>query len=461
MKFLRVVMVLPLWFCFAQEPDAPARAQPVPEEPVPAADFPNRPVQGQDVTTSKSGQFRVSGAEPKVRGTLSFLAEDAKTDFLGLTQEKDEWKVPISIILHGQQGGPIPKRSIVIDLQWGELGFKLIIHVHLAQGIDINRLRSAVLTSLVYEKSLRTIKPGPLDERLLVRPWLVEGLSEVIDWRRGKSDRRLYQRIFQAGGLYQLEEMLDISQAQFDDSDGAMRAAFRVSSGGLMMALLEQPAGMEAFRSFMGEAAQFGGDMPVLLRKHFPGLNLSQKSLEKWWALQMANQSRNSLSEVMSIEETERELREALKLRFRDELGIARDRELSAWQELSALDEGARLYGVRHAEESLVRLSYRCFPSYRNLLMEYQVVLRAIVQPRKKFNVASKLSELEETRLLMSQRGKRAVDYLDWFEITRARQTSGVFDDYMKLKQRLDQGLMQREDHVSRYLNRAEKIYHR
>ena len=93
--------------------------------------------------------------------------------------------------------------------------------------------------------------------------------------------------------------------------------------------------------------------------------------------------------------------------------------------------------------------------------MEYQAVLRAIVQPRKKFNVASKLAELEETRLLMSQRGKRAVDYLDWFEITRARQTSGVFDDYIKLKQRLDQGLMQQEDHLSRYLNRAEKIYHR
>ncbi len=461
MKFLRVLIALPLWFCFAQEPTPPARAQPVPEEPVPAADFPNRPVPGQDVTTSKSGQFRVSGAEPKVRGTLSFLAEDAKTDFLGLTQEKDEWKVPISIILHGQQGNPIPKRSIVIDLQWGELGFKLMIHVHLAQGIDVTRLRSAVLTSLVYEKSLRTIKPGPLDERLLVRPWLVEGLSEMIEWRRGKSDRRPYQAIFQAGGLYQLEEMLDFSQQQFDDSDGAMRAAFRISAGGLMMALLEQPAGMQAFRSFMGEAAQFGGDMPVLLRKHFPGLNLSQKSLEKWWALQMANQSRNSLSEVMSIAETERELQAALKLRFRDELGIARDRELSAWQELSALDEGARFYGVRHAEESLVRLSYRCFPSYRNLLMEYQAVLRAIVQPRKKFNVASKLAELEETRLLMSQRGKRAVDYLDWFEITRARQTSGVFDDYIKLKQRLDQGLMQQEDHLSRYLNRAEKIYHR
>jgi hypothetical protein len=456
MKSLWVVAALPLCFCLAQEP-----GKPVPPVPMPPVDILDRPDVAQSITTSKSQQFRLSGAEAKVRGTLAFLAEDAKTDFLELAREKDEWKIPISIILHGQQGDPIPKNSIVNDLQWGDDGFKLNLHVHLAQGIDNKRLRSAVLTTLVYEKSLRTIKPGPLEDRLLVRPWLVEGLTEVIEWRRGKSDRRLYQAVFQAGGLFQLEEMLDMSQQDYYDSDGATRAAFRVSSGGLMMALLEQPSGMEAFRSFIAEAAQFGGDMPVLLRKHFPGLNLSQKSLEKWWALQMANQARQSLTEVMAITETERELAQALKLRFRDEDGIPRDRELSAWQELTELDEAARVFAVRHAEEALVRLSYRCFPSYRHLLLEYQSVLRAIARPNKKIDVAAKLTELEETRLLMNQRGKRAVDYLDWFEITRARETSGVFDDYMKLKQRLDQGLLQRDDHLSRYLDRAEKIYER
>jgi hypothetical protein len=455
MNMLRAIACLPLCFCFAQEPATPAPAG------IPAMEFADRPVEGMTLTTSASRQFRISGSEPKLRGTLAFLAEDAKTDFLALSQEKDAWKVPISIILQGEQGEPIPKRSIVIDLQWGEDGFKLNVLVHLAQGLDHVRLRSAILSTLIYEKSLRTMKPGPLEERLLVRPWLVEGLAEVIDWRRGKSDRRLYQAIFQAGGLYPLEEMLDMSQQQFDESDSAMRAAFRVSAGGLMMALLEQPSGADAFRSFMSEAAQFGGDMPVLLRKHFPGLNLSQKSLEKWWALQMANQSRHSLTEVMSIQETELALTEALKLRFRDEQGIARDRELGAWKELAALPEGARLFGVRHAEESLVRLSYRCFPSYRSLLKEYQTLLQAIVNTPKKYDIAAKLRDLDETRLLMMQRGKRSIDYLDWFEITRARETSGVFDDYMKVKQRLDQGIMQHEDHISRYLDRAEKIYQR
>lgn len=458
MKRAGWLVILPMVYCHAQEPATPPSAVPVAE---PVVEFPDLIAAGNVITTSSSEQFRVSGADPKLRATIAFLAENAKGDFLALTKEKDQWKVPISIMLHGQQGDAIPRRSIVIDLQWGEDGFKLNLHAHLAQGIDHTRMRSAILATLVYEKSLRTIKPGPLDERLLVRPWLVEGLAEMIEWRRGNYDRRLYQSIFQAGGLYQLEELLDLSQKEFDESDSAMRTAFRVSSCGLMMALLEQPDGVQAFSSFMNEAAQFGGDMPLLLRKHFPSLNLSQKSLEKWWTLQLANQARNSLSEVMNIAETENALAQALKLRFRDENGIARDRDISAWQELAALDEGARLISVRHAEESLVRLSYRCFPSYRKLLSDYQALLRAMVQPKPKTDIAAKLRELEEARLLMSQRGKRAVDYLDWFEITRARETSGVFDDYMKLKKRLDQGLLQHQDHLSKYLDRADKIYQR
>ena len=454
------MLILCSWWCHAQELVAPALA-PKNAVEIPPQVGSDKPITGQEVTRSKSLQFRISGADPKLRGTVSFLAEQAKTDFLGLTEKKDEWKIPISVVLHGKQGDLIPKQTLVMDLQYGEDGFKLIINVHLAQGIEQQRFHSAVLSALVYERSLRTLKSGPLDERLIVRPWLVEGLSEVLAWKRGEGDRRLYQAIFQAGGLYNLEDMLGVSQAVYDDYDSAMRTAFRVSAGGLMMALIEQPSGHEAFRSFLAEAARFGGEMPLLLRKHFPGLNLSKKSLEKWWALQMANQSRFSLSEVMSIVETELMLADALKLRYRNEEGLAVDRDINSWAELAALDEGARIFGVRHAEEALVRLSYRCFPSYRPVLQDYQLVLHEIIKHSKKSDIAAKLNQLDESRVLMSQRGKRAADYLDWFEITRARETRGVFDDYMKLKQRLDQGLMQNDDHISKYLELAEKLYKR
>ncbi len=43
-------------------------------------------------------------------------------------------------------------------------------------------------------------------------------------------------------------------------------------------------------------------------------------------------------------------------------------------------------------------------------------------------------------------------DYLDWFEITRARDTSGEFDDYLRMKDDLRRERSGGTDPVSRYL---------
>ena len=163
--------------------------------------------------------------------------------------------------------------------------------------------------------------------------------------------------------------------------DGATRAAFRVSSGALVMALLEQPQGKEGFRAFLTDVAAYEGEMPGLLRKHFPELNLSETSLAKWWALQLANKGGlNLLTDILTIQQTETALAEALRLNFRTEEGIVQPKELAAWPELAALKEPERIAAVRLAQDALVRLSYRCFPSYRPLLAEYQLVLGAIVE---------------------------------------------------------------------------------
>ena len=53
------------------------------------------------------------------------------------------------------------------------------------------------------------------------------------------------------------------------------------------------------------------------------------------------------------------------------------------------------------AQDALVRLSYRCFPSYRPMLAEYQLVLDAIGKNKTK-DVANRLAELDETRATMT-----------------------------------------------------------
>ena len=416
---------------------------------------------GLDKVISRSKQFRIGGGDGLVRGTVAILAEETKDELLRLTQENDEWKIPVTIILHGKTGDPMPPRTVSMELLVSENGYDLRMDVHLSCGIERERFKYAATSALLYERSLRG-RAATADERPLhVPPWLADGLLEATDWRLNRSDRRLYEALFKTGGLFKIDDLMAIDENGFENLDGATRAAFRVSSGALVMALLEQPQGKQGFREFLSDVAGFEGEMPTLLRKHFPELNLSETSLAKWWTLQLATKGGlTQLTDILTINQTEAALSEALHLNFRSEEGILQQKELSAWPELASLKEPERTAAVRLSQDALVRLSYRCFPSYRPILSEYQILLTAIAK-NKTADVAARLVALQDTRTTMKAKAARARDYLDWFEITRARETSGVFDDYMRLKDRLKANPHQRKDELSLYLDKMDKIFYR
>jgi hypothetical protein len=414
-----------------------------------------------DLVISRSKQFKVGGGDGIVRASVAMLAEETKDELLRLTGEKDEWKVPITIILHGKPGDPMPPRTVNMELFVNEAGYDLRMDVHLSRGIEQERFKYAATSALLYERSLRGRTRADDNRPLLVPPWLADGLLEATAWRLDRSDRRLYEALFRTGGLFKIDDLFGIDANEFEDLDGATRAAFRVTSGALVMALLEQPQGKEGFLAFLSEVAGFEGEMPTLLRKHFPELNLSETSLAKWLQLQLAAKGAlNPLTDILTITKTEAALGEALKLNFRTEEGIVQQKDLDAWPELGGLKEPERIAAVRLAQDALVRLSYRCFPSYRPLLSEYQLILTAISK-NKTADVAARLAALQQTRETMNAKAARARDYLDWFEITRARETSGVFDDYMRLKDRLKANPRKRKDEVSDYLDKMERIFHR
>lgn len=441
--------------------EEPPRAVPVaPDAPVPVRPPASPPSPADNRSLSRSGQFHISGGDSAIRGSLAIVAENAKDELLHLLGEQDKWKVPVILTLHGTQNDPPKAQPIAFDLIYDESGFTLLLNIHLGHGIEQDRFEKSVTMALVYERCLREKPPKALDAPLIAPPWLVEGLREAMAWRAKRSDRRLYESIFKRGGLYDLDSLFAVKDAEFDALDAATRSAFRVSSGALVMALLEQPQGMEGFRAFLKEAPEFAGDMPILLHKHFPGLNISERSLAKWWGLQMANMASAPLTEVLNVQETETMLQNALQLHFRNAEGVTSAKPISEWQQLSALDPAARAAAVRPAQEELVRLSYRCFPSARPLLLEYQQVLANLANNNTS-TCGRQIESLAATRAFMNQRVKRAADYLDWFEITRARETSGAFHDYLRLKERLAAPRTRRNDPVSIYLDRMQEAFGR
>lgn len=422
--------------------------------------------EGPDRVISGTGQFRITGGEPQDRAAIAVLAEEAKDELLRLTEEKDSWldsKVAINVVLHGKPGDPLPMRTVATNIQVSEAGYGIRLDVHLSRGIEPERFKFAATSALIYERALRGRPTNDSDTPFLVPPWLVDGLREATAWRLDQSDRRLYQALFKTGGLFKTDDLFALNERSFEDIDAAMRAAFRVSSGSLVMALLQQPQGKEGFRKFLADVAAYEGEMPALLRKHFPELNLSETSLSKWWALQLANiGGQNLTTDVLTVAQTETALGEALRLDFRTPEGIVQQKDLSAWPEVAALPEPERLKAVQLSQEALVRLSYRCFPSYRAILAEYQLALGAIAK-NKTQDLAAQLTALDERRATMTAKAQLARDYLDWFEISRARpnDTTGVFDDYIRLKDRLKANPRQRTDDLSKYLDRMDAIFTR
>ncbi|MBM3863891.1 MAG: hypothetical protein FJ385_08100 [Verrucomicrobia bacterium] len=405
-------------------------------------------------------QFRASGGDARDCGTAVMLAGQTSGELRKLTGIDPAWKVPVHLRLHGRAGERPPPQPVVMRLIDVDGARELRVDIHLFHGIDPPRLARVVVEALVHEQALAA-GVGDSATPLRVPPWLTEGLLEAIDWSLERSDRRLYRSLFEQGGIIRTEELFETDDADYKALDAATLAAFRVSAGAMVMALLEQPQGQEGFRAFLREVPTHAGEIRPLLARHFPALNLSETSLAKWWALQLANKGGlNTLTDVPGIDSTEAALADALKLRFRTPEGIILDRDIDDWPALGELDEAARLDAVAAADEALVRLSHRCFPSYRTVLADYRSVLAALGRNETR-DIAKRLGALAETRRTMTARAARGRDYLDWFEITRARETSGAFDDYLRLRERLRERPQVRQDPLSQYLDRMNRLFDR
>ncbi len=410
---------------------------------------------------SASGQFGVSGGTVELRSSLALQAEAERRRFhelLGLG--KEPVSIPVEILLHGQPGDAARTRAIEMELRFTKETHFLNIHVDLSRGVDHEPLRKAILQALISGRSLKDVPPGSLEAPVRVPVWLLEGLLEADRWRRGAGDRRLYDGVFKSEGRFSIDEVLGMGPTEHSRLDGVSREMFRVLSGALVMALLEQPKGRASLASFCTEVATFQGEMPILLRRHFPGLNLSENSLMKWWALTLAKLSDAPLTDSMTIAETERQLEEALALRFEED-GLARRLRLEERGQAPEFDERARLAAIRPAQQALNRLSYRCFPSYRPLLLDYQEWLIDWATGKEgEEDLDAMLRDLAETRAIMEGRALRARDYLDYMEIAGASELSGSFEDYLRLKRDLEERpRVEKKDPVSAYLDRMEAVY--
>src|SRR5262245_16267598 len=107
-------------------------------------------------STSPSRQFVIYGADAKVRGAISGLAEQTKTNLLKLMRQRDDWKTPVVVNLQPQQTNApeIPPA----DLRFSQTGFgiKLQLDLTISRNLDVSlverELLRAILLEMIYRK---------------------------------------------------------------------------------------------------------------------------------------------------------------------------------------------------------------------------------------------------------------------------------------------------------------------
>ena len=135
-------------------------------------------------STSPSRQFVIYGADAKVRGAISGLAEQTKTNFLALFRQRDDWKTPVVINLQSQQSN-LPELPPA-DLRFSQTGFgiKLQLDLTISKNVDVSlverELLRAILLEMVYRK-----QPHITAGAVLVEPpdWLIDGVLALAPGR--------------------------------------------------------------------------------------------------------------------------------------------------------------------------------------------------------------------------------------------------------------------------------------
>ncbi len=419
-------------------------------------------IQNEGRSESENGLLVVHGASFRLRAAVTQDGEELMETLGKLTGELKGGDNPIVVELfppvRGKKSMVRPEFFIIPQSQGG--GYRLQINVRLGRGNSFVQkdLRREMLKMLVIERSLRGQEVLEAGAELEVQPWLLDGLEEALLWQENRGDRRVYLSLAQSGGWMEVEKLVEVNETESFDALG--RELFRASAGALLMALLDQADGKKAMISYLSEAALHQGEELSLIRRHFPEVNLGRKGLEKWWSLAVVKMAEKPLSESMTIPETEVRLEQILRLHFKSEDGSPELKPLDAWIEMATLPIAQRVEVVRPTVDLLTALSYRCFPSYRELIAGYLRVLSDMAkgEPEKIDETLINLAAFRKGEL---DRHEQTVDLLDWYHLSTVKEDSGQFSDYLEIKKRLKEAELDQNDPVSQYVDRMQRLFER
>src|SRR5215468_3157532 len=135
-------------------------------------------------STSPSRQFVIYGADAKVRGAISGLAEQTKTNLLGLLRQRDGWKTPVVVNLQSQQSNLPELPPAALRFSQTGFGIKLQLDLTISKSVDVSLVERELLRAILLEMVYRQ-QPHINAGAMLVEPpdWVIDGALALAPGR--------------------------------------------------------------------------------------------------------------------------------------------------------------------------------------------------------------------------------------------------------------------------------------
>jgi hypothetical protein len=394
---------------------------------------------------SPSRQFVIFGADDVVRGAVSGLAEQTKSNLLALLRQRDDWKTPVIVNLQPQQAN-VPEIPPA-DLRFSQTGFgiKLQLDLTISRNLDVSLVERELVRAILLEMIYRN-QPRVAAGTLLMEPpdWLIDG---VLALSPGRSRGPLIEAITDTEKPLSLESFLRQRRGTLDSTG---RILYRAYSLAFLQMLLNEKNGAARLAHCIDHLSDSSNDSLADLKAQFP---LLADNADGAWQLALTRLKNLRTFKLLTFAESERRLDDLLRIKISEPNKSAK---------VVGLDELAQhkpSTGEKMALDQLRRdlmfLVPQANPVLRPIAREYQEIA-ALLARGKRGGIAKRLARLEATRQQLASRMSEIDDYMNWFEATQMKSGSGDFTGYLKAAHQSQLPAPKRRDPLSIYVDAVE-----
>jgi hypothetical protein len=398
-----------------------------------------------DRSISPSREFVIYGADPKLRGAVSSLAEQTKSNLLALLRQRDGWKTTVIVNLQPQQAN-VPEIPPA-DLRFSQTGFgiKLQLDLAISKNVDVSLVERELLRAILLEMIYRN-QPQISAGAVLVEPpdWLIDG---VLALSPGRERAQLIEALANTDKPLSLERFLRQRPGVLDSTG---RTLYRSYSFAFVQMLLDGKNGAARLGQYIDHLSDSSNDPLADLKAQFP---LFADNAEGVWQLAVTRLKGVQTFRLLTFAESDRRLDDLLQIKVSEPnkpVKLVRLDQLALHKpspsEKMALDQLRRdlLFFVPQAN-----------PVLRPIARDYQEIAALLLRGKRR-GIAKRLTRLEITREQLASRMSEIDDYMNWFEATQMRTGSGNFTDYLKAADQSQLPPRKRSDPLSIYVDALE-----